>query len=102
MIQQRFLESLGRDFTSATEKLGSRDQTLGAKAMLPCRKTQYRSKAPHQERTHIHLDLVECDYPDESAAQAGLKHFLMTAHPDAGHSYNGKPCLLPDLLCSDS
>jgi hypothetical protein len=87
VIRQSVVKSLGWDFTSETEKLAPRDRALGAAGVLSCWKTQYRSKAPYEGRTHLRLDLVECDYSNQSAAQASLKHFLTTAHPDAGHSY---------------
>jgi hypothetical protein len=87
VIRQSVVKSLDRDFTSATEKLDSRDRALGTEGVVSCWKTQYRSKAPCEGRTHLRLDLFECDYSNPSAAQAGLKRFLTTAHPDAGHSY---------------
>jgi len=87
MIRQSVVRSLGRDFTSETEKLDFHDRALSAEGVLSCWKTHYRSKAPYKGRTHIRLDLVECDYSNQSAAQASLQYFLTTAHPDAGHSY---------------
>jgi hypothetical protein len=87
VIRQSVVKSLGWDFTSETERLDSRDQALGAEEVVSCWQTQYRSKAPYEGQTRLRLDLVECDYSNQSAAQASLKHFLTTAHPDAGHSY---------------
>ena len=87
MIRQSVVKGLGRDFTSATEKLTPRDYALGAEEVVACWQTRYRSKAPYKGRTHIRLNLVACDYSNESAAQASLQHFLTRRDPDAGHSY---------------
>jgi hypothetical protein len=87
VIRQSVVKSLGLDFTSVTEKLDSRDRALGAEGVVACWKTQHRSRAPYEGRTHLRLDLVECDYSNPSAAQSSLEHFLTAAHPDTGHSY---------------